>query len=103
MCTAAQPRAPRIPSISDHRDVQAFLSFGSSVGNVPRSLVSSLVPSFVVLISSCAMAEPQDPVEISALLQEDRVFKPPAAFRDRANVRDTSSYDEAERDFEGFW
>jgi acetyl-CoA synthetase len=49
------------------------------------------------------MAEPQDPAEISALLHEDRVFNPPAAFRDRANVRDTSAYDEADRDFEGFW
>jgi acetyl-CoA synthetase len=49
------------------------------------------------------MAEPQDPAEISALLHEDRVFNPPAAFRDRANVRDASSYDEADRDFEGFW
>jgi acetyl-CoA synthetase len=49
------------------------------------------------------MADPQNLAEISALLHEDRVFNPPAAFRDRANVRDTSSYDEADRDFEGFW
>src|ERR1700737_1584201 len=76
----------------------------ASIASSPRSLAfSSLVPSLIVLISSCAMAEPLDPAEISALLHEDRVFNPPAAFRDRANVRDTSSYDEADRDFEGFW
>ena len=41
--------------------------------------------------------------EISALLQEDRVFPPPSAFRERANVRDPKVYDEAERDPEAFW
>jgi acetyl-CoA synthetase len=41
--------------------------------------------------------------EIDALLREDRVFPPPAAFRDRANVRDPKIYDEAERDPEAFW
>src|SRR5688572_21586896 len=48
------------------------------------------------------MPEPVD-IEISALLHEDRVFEPPAAFRAAARVRDTAPYDEAERDFEGFW
>jgi acetyl-CoA synthetase len=41
--------------------------------------------------------------EISALLHEDRVFDPPAEFRSAAAVRDTTPYEEAERDFEGFW
>ena len=41
--------------------------------------------------------------EISALLHEDRVFNPPASFREKAIVRDTSPYEEADRDFEGFW
>jgi acetyl-CoA synthetase len=41
--------------------------------------------------------------EISALLHEDRLFPPPASFREKANVRDTSPYDEADRDFEAFW
>jgi acetyl-CoA synthetase len=49
------------------------------------------------------MVDRQEPAEISALLQEDRVFDPPAAFRERANVRDATPYDEAERDYEGFW
>jgi acetyl-CoA synthetase len=41
--------------------------------------------------------------EISALLHEDRVFAPPAQFRAHATVRDTAIYEEAERDYEGFW
>jgi acetyl-CoA synthetase len=41
--------------------------------------------------------------EISALLHEDRVFPPPQQFRATANVRDTAIYEEAERDYEGFW
>ncbi len=48
------------------------------------------------------MSDTKDP-EISALLQEDRVFNPPAEFRARAHVRDTAPYEEAERDPEGFW
>jgi acetyl-CoA synthetase len=48
------------------------------------------------------MADPVDP-EISALLHEDRVFEAPPAFRAAAIVRDTTPYDEAEHDFEGFW
>ena len=48
------------------------------------------------------MSEPKDP-EISALLHEDRIFEPPAEFRANANVRDTTAYDEGERDPEGFW
>ena len=48
------------------------------------------------------MADHVDP-EISALLHEDRVFEAPPAFRAAANVRDTTPYDEAEHDFEGFW
>jgi acetyl-CoA synthetase len=48
------------------------------------------------------MADPRDP-EISALLHEDRVFEPPAEFRANATVKDTTPYEEAERDPEGFW
>jgi acetyl-CoA synthetase len=48
------------------------------------------------------MSDNKDP-EISALLHEDRVFEPPAAFRATAIVRDSSPYDEAERDPEAFW
>ncbi|HEY8414851.1 MAG TPA: acetate--CoA ligase, partial [Thermaerobacter sp.] len=40
---------------------------------------------------------------IDALLKEERRFEPPAEFRARANVRDESVYEEAERDPEGFW
>jgi acetyl-CoA synthetase len=49
------------------------------------------------------MPDPKDSAEISALLHEDRVFEPPPAFRERAHVRDSALYEEAERDFEGFW
>jgi acetyl-CoA synthetase len=49
------------------------------------------------------MSDPENPIELSALLHEDRVFPPPPAFREQAIVRDTKAYDEAERDFEGFW
>jgi acetyl-CoA synthetase len=48
------------------------------------------------------MSDIKDP-EIAALLREDRVFDPPAEFRNHANVRDASIYDEADRDPEGFW
>src|SRR5947207_14868455 len=49
------------------------------------------------------MADSKNPAEISALLHEDRVFAPPPSFRAQANVRDNSPYEEAERDYEGFW
>ena len=48
------------------------------------------------------MADAKNP-EISALLHEDRVFGPPAAFRADAIVKDADVYEEAERDPEGFW
>ncbi|HLI28150.1 MAG TPA: acetate--CoA ligase [Chloroflexota bacterium] len=38
-----------------------------------------------------------------ALLQEERRYPPPEAFRAQANVRDPAVYDEAARDLEGFW
>ena len=40
---------------------------------------------------------------IDALLQEDRRFPPPEEFAKKANVQDPGIYDEADRDFEGFW
>jgi len=43
------------------------------------------------------------PVEIHALLREDRYFAPPPAFAADAVVRDPSVYAEAERDPEAFW
>src|SRR3954466_135430 len=49
------------------------------------------------------MPEPKHPAEISALLREDRVFTPSESFRARANVRDNTPYEEADRDVEGFW
>ena len=48
------------------------------------------------------MSDVKDP-ELSALLHEDRVFEPPPEFRAKATVKDSSVYDEAERDHEGFW
>ena len=41
--------------------------------------------------------------DIDALLSEDRVFPPSAAFREQANVRDASVYERAEQDPEAFW
>src|SRR6187200_760891 len=41
--------------------------------------------------------------EIDALLSEDRHFDPPPAFATAANVRESSVYEEAERDPEAFW
>jgi len=38
-----------------------------------------------------------------ALLQEDRVFEPPADFAAKANANDPGIYEEADRDHEGFW
>jgi acetyl-CoA synthetase len=49
------------------------------------------------------MSDQKHPSEIDALLREDRVFEPPASFREQANVRDHGPYDEADRDFESFW
>jgi acetyl-CoA synthetase len=40
---------------------------------------------------------------IEALLAEGRTFLPPAEFKKTARIVDAEIYDEAERDFEGFW
>src|SRR3954453_12198102 len=40
---------------------------------------------------------------LSALLQEGRTFPPPPEFAKQALVTDASVYDEAERDWQGFW
>ena len=52
------------------------------------------------------MAKPkpeQSTPGISALLHEDRVFKPSAEFVQQAVVKDAAVYEEADRDPEGFW
>jgi acetyl-CoA synthetase len=49
------------------------------------------------------MPVPPPSPEISDLLQENRSFPPPAAFRAHANVNDEDVYARAERDPEGFW
>ncbi|HJN93490.1 MAG TPA: AMP-binding protein, partial [Dehalococcoidia bacterium] len=41
--------------------------------------------------------------EISALLNEERTFAPPQAFRQHAQLSDPEVYGRAERDPEGFW
>ena len=48
------------------------------------------------------MSDAIDP-ELSALLQEDRVFSPPPEFNANAIVKDAAVYQEAERDPEAFW
>ncbi|HYJ61048.1 MAG TPA: acetyl-coenzyme A synthetase N-terminal domain-containing protein, partial [Actinomycetota bacterium] len=40
---------------------------------------------------------------IEALLSEDRVFEPPAGFRERAIVGDPAIYERADADPEAFW
>ena len=49
------------------------------------------------------MADSKPLAEIADLLQEDRSFEPPAAFRDAANVPDASVYARADADPERFW
>ncbi len=49
------------------------------------------------------MADPKIPAEIADLLQEDRTFPPPPAFRAAAHVKDESVYARADQDPEGFW
>ena len=49
------------------------------------------------------MADPNPPVELSDLLQEDRRFPPSDAFRAAATVNDDDVYARAERDPEAFW
>jgi acetyl-CoA synthetase len=44
-----------------------------------------------------------DAPNIEALLSEDRVFEPPAAFRERAVVGDPAIYESAAADVEAFW
>jgi len=40
---------------------------------------------------------------IETLLQEERVFGPPESFRSSAHVQSDRVYEEAKKDFEGFW
>ena len=40
---------------------------------------------------------------IEALLAEGRTFPPPPEFKKAAHITDAAIYDEAQRDFEGFW
>ncbi len=49
------------------------------------------------------MADPKPLAEIADLLQEDRRFPSPAAFRAQATVADDEVYARADRDPEGFW
>jgi acetyl-CoA synthetase len=49
------------------------------------------------------MVKQQQEATIAALLAEDRTFPPPPEFTANANVRDTSIYERASADLEGFW
>ena len=49
------------------------------------------------------MSEPKASPQFADLLQEDRTFAPPEAFRAHANVPSEEVYARAERDPEGFW
>ena len=48
-------------------------------------------------------SEPDSEIEIDTLLQEGRRFSPSEAFREKAHLKDTSLYDEADKDYEAFW
>ena len=45
----------------------------------------------------------EQPASIEALLEEERTFPPSPEFVRQANINDPGVYEEAERDFEGFW
>src|SRR4051812_26555488 len=45
--------------------------------------------------------EERDDLEV--LLREEETFPPPDDFAEQANASDPSIYDEAEKDFEGWW
>ena len=45
----------------------------------------------------------QQPASIEALLHEERRFPPSEEFTRQANIRDPKVYEEASKDFEGFW
>ena len=49
------------------------------------------------------MSESKASPQFADLLQEDRTFAPPDAFRNQANVSAEDVYARAERDPEGFW
>jgi acetyl-CoA synthetase len=49
------------------------------------------------------MADNKPPAEIADLLQEDRSFPPPPAFRASASINDPGIYERAEQDPEAFW
>ena len=40
---------------------------------------------------------------IETLLQENRIFHPSESFRSSAHIQSEKIYEEAEKDFEGFW
>ena len=46
---------------------------------------------------------PKPEATIEVLAQEGRTFPPPEAFRAQALIKDDSVYEEAERDYDGFW
>ena len=48
-------------------------------------------------------SHPDSQPELSALLQEDRTFEPPAEFRARATANDAGIFEQARRDPEAFW
>jgi acetyl-CoA synthetase len=49
------------------------------------------------------MTDENTPAAIEVVLDELRTFPPSASFKKDALVVDTHIYDEANRDFEGFW
>ena len=46
---------------------------------------------------------PDSVATIEGLLAEGRTFPPPGGFKDQARIVDTTVYDEADQDYEGFW
>ena len=49
------------------------------------------------------MADVEEREDLEVLLKEEEVFDPPEDFREQANFNDPAIYDEAERDWQGWW
>jgi acetyl-CoA synthetase len=54
-------------------------------------------------LTTCLKEDTMPDKAIETLLKENRVFKAPASFVKSAHVKSEAIYEEAEKDFEGFW
>src|SRR5687767_14203241 len=82
------------------------LIVGAGTNRNPTLAHQSLYTSLIWCLY-CAVTRRQEMSSIETVLQEKRVFPPPAEFVKQANIPGMDAYRkmaaEAERDFEGFW